>query len=417
MRYDLERWRGFFFQVTKDNTDFKHDLFLFYIKKKKYLFILYRLAARFKDGFLGSVTGFLFYLITYLSISFPKNRKYVSMVRLKTEKNSYRDIFGANCDKINLIRHSLLISFSSIKSLVRLFSSKKVIHDFRILGIILKRYDLYVSLRSIQYLAYFDRFKCEIDKKNTGMVIIFTDANPHGRALMQLARKKNITLCFISHGEPNEPIPPIYCDFVYLLGEKSLRRYKENKSRFGKVLYYGHKDVFKEIGEIEFKKALRIGIFLSKSTNLNKVVKLNCLLEKTFKCEAILIRKHPNMDLSKKEEKMLLENPIVQMSEGKSTDRDIEKCSFIVAGDSTVHLDVLLRGRPSLYYRHLERNFFDRYGYVKEGIILDWDIDISPDDINNFYQALNKKNRISYHLNTGKDSHESIKEINEIIFK
>ncbi|MFC1666681.1 hypothetical protein ACFL0P_02250 [Candidatus Omnitrophota bacterium] len=417
MQHDLERWRGFFFQTTKDNTDFKRNLFLVYIKKKKSLFVLYRLIEKLKDGFFGSIAVLSFYLITYLFIRFPQNRKRISMAQLKTEKKSYGDIFGGNGNKIGLIYPSLLISFSSIRPLVGRFLSKRIMHDFRILGVILKRYDLFIALRAIQYLAYYDRFNFQIDKKSTDMIIVFTDGNPHGRALMQLAHSKNIKMCFVSHGEPNEPVLPIYCDLIYLLGERSSFRYKKVKSRFKKVLYHGHKDAFKKIREIEFKTNLRIGIFLSKSTILDNVIKLTYLLNKAFRCEAILIRRHPNMDLSKREEKTLLKNSKVQISNGRSIDRDIEKSDFILAGDSTVHVDALLRGCPSFYYRDLEEDFFDRYGYVKEGLILDWNIDMSLDDINDFYQDLNKKNRINYYLNTEKDSQESIKEINEIIFE
>lgn len=417
MQYDFERWRGFFFQAIKDNTDFKRSLFLYYIRKRKLLFILYRLIEKFKDGFFGAIIGLSFYSVNYLFIRFPQNRKRISMLQLKTEKKSYRDIFSSNGSKIGIIHHSLLTSFPSIKLLVRNFSSRKIFHGFHILGIILKRYDLFVALRAIQYLAYYDRFDLEIDRKDTSMIIVFTDGNPHGRALMQVANKKRIKLCFISHGEPNEPVLPIYCDLVCLLGERSLLKYKKSRSRFGKVLYHGHRDIFKKIREIEFRKNIQIGIFLSKSTSLDEVVKLNYLLEKAFKCKAILIRKHPNMNLSKEEEAELLKNSKVQISGDKSINRDIEMCDFVFAGDSTVHLDILLRGCPSLYCRDLEKASFDRYGYVKEGLILEWNIDMPPDEINNFYQELNEKNMINYYLNIEKDLQESIKEINEIIFK
>ncbi len=417
MQYDLERWRGFFFQARKDNNDFSRSLFLCYIKKRKFLIILYRLLEKFKDGFFGPIIGLSFYLVIYLFIRFPQNRKYVSMLQLKTEKKSYIDIFDKNCNKINLIYPSLLISFSSIKSLVRQISFKKIIRDFHILGIILKRYDLFIALRLVQYLAYYDRFDLEIDRNNTKRIIVFTDTNPHGRALMHLARKKGIWSCFISHGEPNEPVLPIYCDVIYLLGERSLCRYKKSKSRFGKVLYHGHKDIFRKIREIEFKENVIIGIFLSKSTDLEGVIKLEYLLEEVFKYKSILIRKHPNMDLSKEEEKELLKNPKVQFSDDRLIDRDIEKCDFIFAGNSTAHIDILLRGCPSLYQRALEKHFFDRNGYVEKGLILDWNIAIPLEDINNFYQGLNKKNKISYYSNIERDSRETIKEINEIIFK
>lgn len=417
MQYDLTRWRGFFFQAGKDSGVFKRQLFLLYLKKIKPALFLYCLVREFKNGFFGPVVGLLFYLGVYLLIRFPQNKKYVSMVELNTEKKSYRDIFEEHHGKIKLIQRGLVPSFSAIKSLVHRFSLKQITADFYTVGKILKRYDLFIALRSIQYLAYYDRFVFELDAQNTDAIIVFTDANPHGRALLHSAYKKNIKLCFVSHGEPIDPIFPIHCDIVYLFGERSLLRHQKNKSRFGRVLFHGHKNLFKRIREIDFEKNLAIGLFLSKSTRLEEVSKLSFLLKERFNGCSILIRRHPNMALSKTEERLLLKNSAVYMSDSESIDSDIEKCDFVIAGDSTVHLDILLRGRPSLYYRNLEENPFDKYGYVEEGIILDWNMDIAPDVINNFYQDLNTKNRISYFLDTEKDSFVSIREINEAIFK
>lgn len=416
MRYDYERWRGFFFQAIKDDNLPRRELFLCYIKKRKFFFILYRLLEKLKAGFLGPITGLLFYLFTYLLIRFPENRKRVTMLQLEIEKMSYRDVFGRN-DRIGLIYNSLSITPLSIKFLLRERSFKKFSYDLYILDIILKRYDLFVALRIIQYLAYYDRFNLEIDKKNTKRIIVFTDSNPHGRALMHLAHRKNIELCFISHGEPTEPVLPICCDLAYLLGEKSLDSYKKSRSRFGKVLYHGHKDMFKKIREIDFGQNIKIGIFLSKLTNLNEVLRLNDLLEETFKCETILIRKHPNMDLSKEEERLLLKKTKVHISNGCSIETDIEKCDLVFAGNTTAHIDILLRGCPSFYYAGFEKGFFDTYGYLEKRIILDWNKDVSSEDINSFYQSLNKKNSINYYLNIEKNSSEAIRNINEIIFK
>jgi len=413
VQYDLRRWRGFFFQAIKDNTDFKRELFQYYIKKKGPFFVLYSLIEKFKNGFLGYIVGLTFYLVIYIFIRFPRDKKYISMLQLSTEKKSYRDIFGANGSEIGLIHHSFLVSCLPLKSL----AFKTMLCNFRILNLILRRYDLFIALRGIQYLAYYDRFNLEIDKKDTSVIIVFTDGNPHGRALMETANKKEIKLCFVSHGEPNEPILPIHCDIAYLLGKRSLFRHEKNRSCFERVLYHGHKEKFKKIKEINFKKDVRIGIFLSKSTSLEHVVKLSFLLTERFKTKDILIRRHPNMKLSSKEKEALLKIPGVEIGNGESIDKDVEGRDFIFAGDTTVHIDVLLRGCPSLYYRDLEETFFDRYGYVGEGVVLEWNINTPLDDINNFYQNLNRKNRIGYYLNIEKDSQESIQEIDEIIFQ
>ncbi len=416
MKCDRNRWRGFYFQAKKDSSRYKSHLFSFYVRKQKPIFFLYRIAEQFGKGLCGQIAGLLFYLITYIFIRFPHDRKCISMLKLNTEKSSYRDIFGGHSSELNLIRHSFLISILSVVVLMRQFSFQKTAKDFLVLKRILNQFDLYVAFRAIQYLAYYDRFDRELDKKNTNMIIIFTDANPHGTALLHLARKRDIKICLISRGGPNEPVLPIRCDVAFLVGERSLKRYENGKSHFGRVVYYGHLEMLERIRTVDEKKGVKIGIFLSKSTCLEAVLKLIDLLEKKFEYESVLIRRHPNMELTKEETKTIAKLHKVQISDGSSLGADIKKCDFVFAGNTTVHVDVLLRGRPSLYYRSLEKDFFDRCGYVREGVILEWDQGVSIDEINTFYKNLNEQNRINYYLNTENDSRGSIREFKEIVF-
>jgi hypothetical protein len=417
MHCDIVRWRGFFYQDRKDSGEFMRQMFFFYLKKNRPVFIFYLLAQRFKNSLFAVFAGLIFYLAVYLFMRFPRDKKYISMVEMNTEKKSYRDIFGGEKGRIKLIRRSLWFFFPALKKLFAGQSFMKVRADIHVLKKILRRRDLFVALRTIQYLACYDRFLSELNAADTSAIIVFTDGNPHGRALINAAYKNSIKLCFISHGEPNDPIPPLYCDVAYLFGKRSFVRYSENGSRFGEVLFHGHRDLFKILKTVDFGKKLTIGLFFSKSTRLKEAVKLSFSLRERFYACSVLIRPHPNMPLSAKERAAFLKNPSISISDSGPLESDIGKCDFVIAGDSTVHLDVLLRGCPSFYSSNLEKGYFDRYGYLKDGMVLDWDAGPDQDTSNNFYQKANAEKKISYFLNIEDSSFLTVRKINEAVFK
>ncbi len=416
MAHDLTGWRGFLFQAEKDNSAFRHYVAEFYLKKNIFLSAAYRFLDNFRKGFIGLSAGSYFYLTSYLFIRVPKNKKYISMVKISTETNSCVALFGADRDKIGFVKFSPMPSLLSLRHLCRGVFYGKAGGFCRIMSRIINRYDLYVALRAVQYLGYYDRFSLEFDKKRIKTILVFSDGNPHGRALLHAAYRKNIKTCFVSHGEPNEPMPPLHCNIACLLGKRSLDRYEKNGSRFGRVVYQGHRETFKRIKCPDFGKKLNIGLFLSKTTALSSVPELIGLLGKVFMYERILIREHPNFSIPKKYRKDFLKDPKVKISGKNSVDEDTRFCDLVFSGNTTTHVDVLLRGRPSLYYRGFEPDFFDRYGYVREELIMDWSEKAAPDEILRFYGKIDQ-NKVGYHVNIDRDSWESTREINEVVFK
>jgi|GEM_PF-3281334 hypothetical protein len=412
MKHDFCKWRGFFLQIRKDSGDFIYRDFLAYMNKNKPFFFLYRVMDSYrKESIMVAVTA-IFYIASYIFIRFPCRKKYLTMLKLGNEKWPCDKIFAHNRGKIGLIRCSMHVSFLSIK----LFFQRISRRDLHVIRKILSRYDLFIALRGLQYIAYYDRFNFELLKGVTETIIVFSDGNPHGRALLQLAFKKKIRSCFISHGEPVKDTSPVRCDIVVLLGHRSLARYENNASRFGRVIYYGHKEIFRRIREVDFSKRLTIGVFLSKSMNLEEVSKLNLFLTERFTGCTILVRRHPNMGIIFRDKRALLVNRSVRISDGKSIDKDIKECDFVISGDSTVHMEVLLRGCPSLYCRSLEKNVSYVYDYVAEGVVLEWDMQMTPKKINDFYCVLNKREWVNPFLNTEKSLGDSIKEINNAVF-
>ena len=406
-----ERWKGCFFQIRKDSTPFKRYLFFRIIEKNRFLYRAYLLASRCKNKVFTAWGCAGLYAFFYAGLSFPRERRAVSMVRLNTEKKTLFLFFEDGPVSIGLIRQTCRVSGSALMDLISAVSLKNIKRDIRVIRTLLHRHDLFVVLRGLQYLAYYDPCIKELRPEETEKIFFFTDANPHGRALMHSARSKQIYSCFISHGEPNPPFVPLCSDAAYLLGKRSWDRYRRCGSRVGTVLFQGHKERWAPVRPLDSVRGIRAGIFLSKSTPAEGVLSLIERIRTSLGCDAILVRPHPNMGSSTALQKSLTRLPDVRISEGRGVDEDIRACDVVFAGDTTVHLEVLLGGRPSLYVRGLERVFFDRYGYVEEGLIMEWREASSAADINGFYAGKKKTAVIHYHCNIEKSLAQTNREL------
>jgi hypothetical protein len=406
------KWRGLFYQIRKDNTPFKKDLFGVYLRQNPFLYYCYRLIRSIQTWFFVPLFGYVFYFYARFFISFPKQHAYLTMIKMKSEKQSFLNSFLNNNEHIGIIRKTKLPSISQI---LYIFTSTSI--SWKKVYRMLKQYELFIVLRAIQYLAYYDRFMQEINSRVTKGVIVFTDANPHGRALIQVAYAKEILLTFITHGAVNEPILPLRCECLYVLGKRSYERLLIPYSHFKHVVFQGHKHLKKNMRAIDFANPLVVGMFLSKSTQVSKVLKCISIVSNRYVCKKIMVRMHPNRPLSKAERMYLAKNELVLICGESKIEEDIESCDLIIAGNSTSHLDVLLQGRVSLYYRGLEESEYDRYGYVKEGLVLDWDENVPDDYVQEQYADIKINTQLNYYLNIEKTREESNQELYEVIFK
>lgn len=411
-RVDFCRWRGFYYQIAKDRIE--RRLFFIYLGKKPLLSSLYRFLERRRNGFFVRSAVCAFYLWNHLFLRFPRNARYVSMHVLATETGSYRRVFARRLRDIRMVRPGV-----DVRAIVRASasaSSGTIAAADRVAGRFLKKYDLFVVLRAVQYLAYYDRFICDLVPERVSQVFVFTDANPHGRALLHAAAARGIKVCFVSHGEPDRVMPPIACDTAILFGTRSLCRYRNNRSRIGAALYFGHKDIAQTMRPVDFRDNSSVGIFLSKPTAIAATVKLAAGLLKRFPRAFILIRRHPNMRLSRTEVLELCSDRRVRISEGHSLAEDVALCDFVISGDSTIHPHVLLRGRPSFYSRELEEKRDCACDYVTEGMIMEWKEGIAAAEANSFYCDVRLREKVGSCLDLSKSECGALADIEHAIF-
>jgi len=406
----LHLWKGLKGLLYRDISTTKERLFKQYFKRNKLVYVIYSFAST--SLILKTISATLYFLINYLFLTVNKNiNDYVTMIQLPNEKIIF-DKYIINKRAISQIKKSLLglFDFSTIK-----FRFTKLIKLFRIFNHLIKNYDFYLVLRVAEYIAYYGRLYALLDKDNLKGILMFTDNNPNSFALMFIAQRFRIPLYFISHGEPLEPIYPLKCKAAYLLGLESLRRYESRGSKFNKIFFKGHKQSFKKFQPIIGNQELTLGLFLGKLSTLERLSSLLTSVSKQLNIGKILIRRHPITSFYKKTniKHMLPKNLILLNS--TTFEEDVKKCDLILSGNSTAQLEALHMGKAVLYSREMEEGNFDKYKYIKDGLLISWDTELTLEKINDFYSNDNRvkiKNRLDLSLTLS----ESIENFNRYVF-
>jgi len=242
----------------------------------------------------------------------------------------------------------------------------------------------YVVLRAAEFLAYYARLQKFLSASpgNFRYALIFTDGNPHGLALLHAAKRNQVSTAFISHGEPAAPVYPLKVEMAYLKGPMSLQLYLESGGQIAKPLFQGEQERWHPIRATPNAPIRKVGIFLSKSSSREGVDRACREISAEIGAVTFLLRGHPNWE-----------------SSGRLED-DVAQCDLIFAGNSTVHLEILLLGCASIYMHRLDDGEWDRQGYVREGLILDWDQGPRPilPAIAEFYSDPRIQKKLQFHL-------------------
>jgi hypothetical protein len=267
-------------------------------------------------------------------------------------------------------------------------------------------YPLYVRIRALQYMAYYLFFKALFEENRPHLVFITTDSNPSGLAGMHVCRQKNIQSCFLSRGEPFGKIPKVYADMALLRGKHSYQRYIDVGAILKQPLWQGFSNHYTPIKKIQADTDLTLGIFLGKSSTLKNLEHLlKWASENNFK--TVIVRTHPNQDFAPQETIQFYHSTKIIKSSNKNIKTDAQACDLILAGNSTVHLENLLFGTPSLYCPLLELSHHDRNQYRSEGLTLQWDHTIKINQINSFYLSSRVEQILRQHLNCDLSQKES----------
>lgn len=209
----------------------------------------------------------------------------------------------------------------------------------------------------------------QVLKKYRPAFIVF--ANDHiikHRALLLAAKKLDIKTFYIQHASITKYFPPLKFDYSFLEGLDSLKKYQKIGKIDGEVTLVG---MAKFDGYLRNRKnhptqTKTIGIATNTLDDINYVVDLIKYLIVKLKFVTIVYRSHP---LDKRKLKEL--NSQVEYSDSKKSSpfQFIDGIDFLIAGDSSIHLESALMNCPSAIYAFNNNlKIFDVYDYLKTGL-------------------------------------------------
>ena len=312
----------------------------------------------------------------------------LSTYEYKNESNAINSF----CSKYNITGVSFLtnkrISVASLFTVFTKIKFNKLKQSFRILKYLKRKYSFLVICRSLEYFAYFFYLESTLRKGSVKTIICSSDVNPNGVSLIAYGNKLNLKSIFFNHGLVIKPLPRLDYSLSVLNCPADAAVYDvHDKSRDRVVVATGDRVVkinsVKEVG-------LSAGIFLTTFPNVKEVI-LVCRKLIELGVNVKFIRPHPNELTIKKEDLRSLRKTFPEINTTNCVPIDLvfNHIDFVIAGNTSAHIDALKKGVPSVYIRELDFDPFDVFKFVENGLLPHLEninIDSLPKLLNDFFQ-------------------------------
>jgi len=221
---------------------------------------------------------------------------------------------------------------------------------------------------------FLDSFK----ERRPSLVIVANDHNSSNRSLMLVCRSLGIRSAFLQHASASRHLPALNFDYAFLDGASALAVYSDIESirRVGglpplepRIFLSGQKKPVR-LGSPLGQSPDRVGFALKAIDPLDVTRKLiDQLLERGVR---LTIRWHPGQSSSFRRNlsKCLEHVADVEFSDPArdSLPAFFSKVCCVLAGNSSIHLEAALAGRPAFYYECWKDSVDDYYGYVAAGL-------------------------------------------------
>jgi len=223
------------------------------------------------------------------------------------------------------------------------------------------------------YLVYFHRI---LRRTSPDYVITANDHNPANRSLLAVAHYLGIKTVYLQHASVSPLFPALRVDYAFLDGRCALDTYREceknqpainRKVPMPKVLLTGQKKHLVRTDSIQSKA---IGIALNVLDNTIAAIQLVKVLAEAG--QELRVRWHPGQSERDIKQYMAAFNDISQVAvsnpETEPVSDFMAQIGWLVAGNSSIHLEAALAGIVPIYYELTPPDRSDYYGYVKRSL-------------------------------------------------
>lgn len=197
------------------------------------------------------------------------------------------------------------------------------------------------------------------------LIILSNDHILENRCIIEQTQRCGIRTLYVQHASVTDNFPPLHFTYSFLDGLESYKKYETIGDIQGYVFLSGSPR-FDAISNNNFEKIYDVGIAINMVDNLEKVLDLCLFLRDNFS-RNIIVRPHPRMKI----DRTIFEKKRIVVSDSKleSSFLFLSKVKVLIANESSIHLDAALMSVPSILFKFSNKEIFDWYSYVKNGLI------------------------------------------------
>ena len=186
-------------------------------------------------------------------------------------------------------------------------------------------------------------------------IIVTNDHLPHIRSFVHAAIKLKIPTVYIQHASVTQNFPPLIFDLSLLEGSVAYRMYGER----GNVKFIGMPKFDNFLSLRKTKKLIKkIGIAFTTWDEAHKMKELMAYLIR-YSNKELVYRHHP-----RESRKIIFRKSSCSDTKKESFFEFLNQIDFLVAGDTSAHLEACLMNIPSAYYS-MNNKVKDYYGYIE----------------------------------------------------
>lgn len=223
------------------------------------------------------------------------------------------------------------------------------------------------------YLAYFYRVLSHVKPQ---FVITANDHNVPNRCMLAVAHHLGIKTVYLQHASVSPIFPALRLNYAFLDGQCALDTYREcepNQPDTGRsapipqVVLSGQK---KHLRRSDNPNKNVVGVALNALDNAKAGIDfINALANNG---QAVRLRWHPGQAPRDTEQyrKVFANSESVALSDPREEPVSdfMEQIGWLIAGNSSIHLEAALAGVMPIYYELEPTDLPDYYGYVKHGL-------------------------------------------------
>ena len=245
--------------------------------------------------------------------------------------------------------------------------------------------DPFLQINRMMGISVLPIFLDDLLRSNAKVVIVANDHSPASVALTTAAQQLKLLTCYVQHGPVTKEFPPLKFNLALLHNEFSRDCYMSS-GPIGDTqieIFPPIQTPFQQIRPMPDR--LKICIAMSFFPNLAELQTLVETLQSFDHVDSITLKKHPRCKLD--HEKIARELGVTFWREDKLTDTFVRSVDLCIVSNSGVTTEFLHGGCPTVFWEHGDTSTKDYYGYLKMGIIPEFDIFMikEPTILDNFF--------------------------------